>query len=102
MNNDPFNGQEPGPDRITKHVIHEPQVSICTTCQKPHGMVLEDTRTGEILQKMEKCKDCFFADFFQPRLTEQIHLKDTQVQSMTNSQMKQLMKDTNKKLLGDK
>jgi hypothetical protein len=48
---------------------------LCVKCQKPHGMVLEDTITGEI-EEIDMCYDCLFAGFKMNIITTQITLSD--------------------------
>lgn len=57
----------------------------CTECGKMHGMVLEDTRTGEVEKEIEKCYDCLWKNWYPKILTEQIVLfGDDLSEKMTN------------------
>ena len=36
----------------------------CIECGKMHDTIVEDTRTGERLSEIDKCKDCLFKNCF--------------------------------------
>lgn len=32
---------------------------VCPECGNSHNTVIEDTRTGEIIERLDKCRGCF-------------------------------------------
>jgi hypothetical protein len=52
-----------------------PNIRICVECGGRNGMVVENSRTGEVLYEIDKCHDCFWKNAFTIReIKEQIIL----------------------------
>jgi hypothetical protein len=50
----------------------------CVKCGNLHDVVIHDTKTGKVLEELDKCKDCLFSFVYKPMkpLTEQIILDE--------------------------
>ncbi len=48
----------------------------CTECGKMHGMVVENTTTGEVVKEIDKCYECLWKNWKPKFFTEQVVLND--------------------------
>ena len=60
----------------------------CVECGKMHGMVLENTQTGEVMNEIDKCYDCLWKNWQPQTLTEQVILKH----DISIEELKKMMK----------
>jgi hypothetical protein len=62
-----FGGIEPPAGLINPDYKQQPGNSRkCVECGKQHDTIVEDTRTGERLEELSKCKDCMLFGIFNP------------------------------------
>lgn len=57
---DPFGGIEP-PTHLLNPISSQSECTetrICPECGVKHGWVVEETATGKILEKLDKCRGC--------------------------------------------
>jgi|SRR6185312_4481974 len=60
--NDLFGGIDPPVGKINPDYEEQPGNSRkCIQCAKMHDTIVEDTRTGERLSEIDKCKDCLMS-----------------------------------------
>lgn len=58
-------GENPPSHVINPHYKQQPGNSRkCTECGKTHDTILENTMTGERIQEIDKCKECFMMGAF--------------------------------------
>lgn len=58
-------GENPPAEVINPEYKQQPSnPRKCVECGKRHDTIVEDTRTGERLSEIEKCKDCLFKPYF--------------------------------------
>lgn len=58
-------GQDPPAHKINPDYKQQPgNPRKCIDCGKTHDTIVEDMRTGERLEEIDKCKDCLFKPLF--------------------------------------
>ncbi len=73
--NDSFGGIDPPSGLINPDYKQQPGNSRkCIECGKMHDTIVENTRTGERLSEIEKCKDCLMSGCIFNWRTDQIQL----------------------------
>jgi hypothetical protein len=74
--NDLFGGIDPPAGLINPDYKQQPGNSRkCVECGKQHDTIVEDTRTGERLSEIDKCKDCLMSGCKFNFRTDQVELK---------------------------
>ncbi len=69
-------GQEPPSTRIHADYKQQPgNPRTCVVCGSIHDTIVEDTRTGERLEEIDKCHDCLMSGFNFKWQTDQVELK---------------------------
>lgn len=73
---DSFGGIDPPAGLINPDYKQQPGNSRkCIECGKMHDTIVEDTRTGERLSEIEKCKDCLMSGCIFNWRTDQVQLR---------------------------
>lgn len=58
-------GEDPPSDRLDKDYVMQPRnVRRCKKCNKWHDLVIENSYTGERIEEIDECKECFVSGGF--------------------------------------
>ncbi len=53
-------GENPGPDPIRSPSQKDVEYRHCKKCGKLHDLTLMNTSTGEVIERIDVCKECLF------------------------------------------
>lgn len=95
-----FGGIDPPSERLNANYKQQTvNPRKCTKCGKMHDMIVEDTKTGERLNEIEKCKDCLMGSSSFNFHTHQLQLKAEDIEKLETEMMQQELSRLQKEII---